>query len=98
MENIKKDDLITILKYAYCMSRLIRPKEAKEYGLQLAGDGVIGEFYKTIIEKIEKDERVDLSEDCSDELLREVYKTMKEDVAEIDIEYDGMFIIDAENI
>ena len=89
---MKKDDLIIILKYAYCMSRLISPREAERYGLQLAGDSTIGEFYQTIIEKIEKNEKIDFTENCNDEFLKEIYKTMKEEMSERDIEYDDMFI------
>lgn len=57
METLSKEELINILKYSYCMSRLIRPISAKQYGLELAGYDEISDFYKHLVCKLEKNEK-----------------------------------------
>ncbi len=90
MDILKKEELINILKYSYWMSRIIAPISAERIGLELAGYDEISEFYKDIINKIEKDENIDFNDECN-QYLKSVYESMKRDVANKDIEYDGMF-------
>lgn len=89
MESLSKEELINILKYSYYMSRLIRPISAKQSGLELAGYGEICDFYREIVCKLEKDESIDLK---NDEFLKDIYDSIKNDVSEKDIEYDGFFV------
>lgn len=92
MEGLKKEELVNILKYSYWMSRIIAPISAEKIGLELAGFDEISDFYKEIIDKIEKNEKIDLSNKSKDnEFLKLVYDSMKKDVEHKDIEYDGMF-------
>lgn len=89
METLSKEELINILKYSYCMSRLIRPIRAKEYGLELAGYDEISDFYKNLVCKLEKNESIDLR---NDEYYKDIYESIKNDVSDRDIEYDGIFV------
>lgn len=93
METLSKEELINILKYSYCMSRLIRPISAKQYGLELAGYDEISDFYKHLVCKLEKNESIDLS---NDEYYKDIYESIKKDVSERNIEYDGIFVLQSD--
>lgn len=85
---MNNDELITILKYAYSMSRIISPMSAEQIGLSHF-DGTICDFYRDIVTALEKKEQVNIQED---EFLSLVYKDMKADLGDRDIEYDGFLI------
>lgn len=87
MNDIKKEELITILKYAYFMAKVVSPISAKQVGLYNC-DGAICDFYRFIVERLEKNEKIDIT---NDEFLGLVYKDMKKDIANRNIEYDGFF-------
>lgn len=92
MEIIKKEELINILKYAYFMSRVVSPISAKRVGLYNTG-GEICDFYKYLIEAIEKDEPLDFSKDPEDDFLSSVYNDyIVPDINNRDITYDGFFV------
>jgi len=90
---IKKEELINILKYAYLMSRVISPIEAQKVGLN-GFDGAVCDFYKALVEKLQNDEEINLSEKLDDEFVNLQYECMKKDVEDQSIEYDGILIID----
>ncbi len=93
MESFKKEELINILKYSYLMSRAIEPISAEKIGLQLAGYDEISDFYKDIIDKIEKGENINFNGSCNgdNQYLKQIYESMKKDVENKDIECDGIF-------
>lgn len=86
---IKKEDLINILEYSYRMSRVVSPYEAEKVGLN-GFDGAVCEFYKELIDKIEKDEDINLNEKSNNEFLRLQYECMKKDIEDRIVEHDDI--------
>lgn len=89
---MNNEELIILLKYAYSMSRVVSPMGAEREGLRHF-DGAICDFYREIVTELEKNKKINIQED---EFLSLVYKDMKEDLGDRDIEYDGFFIANPE--
>lgn len=73
---LKKEELITMMKYASFMYKCINPKSAEKVGLNNCYDNVSA-FYNDIIEKLENDEEIEIEQD---EVLKELYSLIKVDV------------------
>lgn len=86
---MKNDELIVLLRYAYEMTRIIAPINAKKVGLNNIGNGVM-DLYKYIVVDLQKGNKIDIEKD---EFLKEVFEAMKEDLDDRDIEYDGWFVL-----
>ena len=92
METLKKEELINILKYAYFMSMVVAPINARKVGLNKAG-GLIPEFYQYLVEALEKGEQINLSRDPENDILSDVYQNcIVPDVGERDLTYAGFFL------
>lgn len=92
MDTLKKEELINILKYSYFLSTLVAPINAKKVGLYKA-DGAIPDFYKYLVEALEKDKPIDLSGNPEEDILSDVYQNcIVPDVDERDITYADFFI------
>ncbi|MBE5820197.1 MAG: hypothetical protein E7310_05235 [Clostridiales bacterium] len=73
---LKREELITILKYASFMYKCVNPMTAEKIGLNNCYDNVSA-FYNGIIEKLEKDEEIEIDQE---EYLKELYQQIKKDV------------------
>lgn len=92
METLKKEELINILKYAYFMSMVVAPINARKVGLNKAG-GLIPEFYQYLVEALEKGEQIDLSKDPENDILSDIYQNcIVPDVGERNLTYADFFI------
>lgn len=92
MDTLKKEELINILKYAYFLSTLVAPINAKKAGLYKA-DGAIPDFYQYLVEALERDESIDLSKDSDEDILSDVYQNcIVPDVDKRDITYANFFV------
>ena len=92
METLKKEELINILKYAYFMSMVVAPINARKVGLNKVG-GLIPEFYQYLVEALEKDEQINLSRDPENDILSDVYQNcIVPDVGERDLTHAGFLL------
>lgn len=90
--NVKKEELINILKYAYFMSMVVAPINARKVGLNKAG-GLIPEFYQYLVEALEKGEQINLSRDPENDILSDIYQNcIVPDVGERDLTYAGFLL------
>lgn len=92
-KKMKNEELIVLLRYAYEMTRIIAPINARKVGLNNIGNGVM-DFYKYIVVDLQKGNEIDIEHD---EFLKDVFEAMKEDLDDRDIEYDGWFSLKQNN-
>ncbi len=92
MKTLKQEELINILKYAYFMSMVVAPINARKVGLNKVG-GLIPEFYQYLVEALEKGEQIDLSKDPENDILSDIYQNcIVPDVGEKNLTYADFFI------
>lgn len=92
MKTLKQEELINILKYAYFMSMVVAPINARKVGLNKAG-GLIPEFYQYLVEALEKGEQIDLSKDPENDILSDIYQNcIVPDAGERNLTYADFFI------